>query len=469
MLCFPLILTPYISRTIGADGIGFYSYNYSIAHCFVIFAMQGLSNYGTRTISIARSDGKNALSLAFWEVYCVQFFCASGVTALYLFYAFFISKSSFVSVVFLLYVISAFFDITWFFFGIEEFKGVLLRNVFVKIFTTLLLFVIVKKPQDVVLYSIIMLLGILLPHLFLWLNLKKHLFYKKISVRSAFRKHFYGNAKLFIPVLAISVYKYMDKIMLGQFSSTVELGYYENVERLVNIPVAFATSMGTVMLSKMSHIYNSEEHNIANNYIKNSVVFTVWISSAMVFGIFAILDQFVPLFFGPGFERCIDLAYWMLPTTLFLGISNVVRTQHLIPLHKDKIYIISVCIGAAINLFANILLIPRYGAIGAAIGTFLAELSVFLYQYLMVRRSIKVSFSFAFSLGFILIGTFMFLAVRPIEVMPYSPPLTLIIKIITGVLLYVLLSLIYLLLFKKFRKTAKEFLLGMRRNNDSNR
>ena len=70
-ILLPLVTTPYISRVLGADGIGTYSYGFSIAKYFVLFAMLGLNNYGNRSISAIR-DNKEELSKTFWGIYYMQ-------------------------------------------------------------------------------------------------------------------------------------------------------------------------------------------------------------------------------------------------------------------------------------------------------------------------------------------------------------------------------------------------------------
>ncbi len=78
-------------------------------------------------------------------------------------------------------------------------------------------------------------------------------------------------------------------------------------------------------------------------------------------------------------------------TILFVSWANVIRTQYLIPRHRDKIYIISTLLGAGVNVIANLILIPSYGAVGAAIGTIFAEASVAIYQTFKVRKDLYFS------------------------------------------------------------------------------
>ena len=56
VIVLPFITSPYLARVIGAAGVGEYSYYYSIAFYFVLFAMLGIKNYGNREIAKVRDD-----------------------------------------------------------------------------------------------------------------------------------------------------------------------------------------------------------------------------------------------------------------------------------------------------------------------------------------------------------------------------------------------------------------------------
>ena len=72
---------------------------------------------------------------------------------------------------------------------------------------------------------------------------------------------------LFIPAIAVSLYKYMDKIMIGKLSSKTQLGFYENAEKVINIPITIIGSFGTVMLPKMSNLASKSNSKGAEYYM----------------------------------------------------------------------------------------------------------------------------------------------------------------------------------------------------------
>ena len=71
ILCIPLIISPYLTRVIGSNGLGIYTYTNSIAYYFVLFANLGIAKYGQRIIAVNRDD-LIRLRKTFWSLYIVH-------------------------------------------------------------------------------------------------------------------------------------------------------------------------------------------------------------------------------------------------------------------------------------------------------------------------------------------------------------------------------------------------------------
>lgn len=136
-LVIPLVTAPYLSRVLGSDGLGAYSYTYSVAQYFVLFAMLGVNNYGNRSIAVARDD-PNKLRRVFWGIWLLQFALSLVFLGLYVLYSVCFSDSAVLALVWIPYVLSAGLDVNWLFFGLEKFKLTVTRNFIVKLVTFLL-------------------------------------------------------------------------------------------------------------------------------------------------------------------------------------------------------------------------------------------------------------------------------------------------------------------------------------------
>ena len=432
----PLITTPYLARVLGADQTGKYSYAYSIAYYFVLFAMLGLNNYGNREIARCRDD-IGARSKKFWSIFALQL-CTSIVSLFaYIVYCITCRRGDIIALILMLYVVSACFDINWFFWGMEEFKITVTRNTVIKLGSVASILLLVKSQNDLYLYAAIMSISSLLSPLLLWPYLRKRVRWT-MPTCSEILSHFPPNAVLFIPVIAVSLYKVMDKIMLGSMATYSEVGLYDYSERVIAIPIACVNALGTVMMPRMSNLVAKHETEKERDIIKKSIIVGTSLAISMGFGLMAIGDVFVPFFYGPGYEKCEVLFYILMPSCAFLSIGNVIRTQFLIPRGKDRIYIISVISGAFVNLIINALLIPLLQSIGAAIGTLVAEATVCIYQMTAVNREFPITEYIKDLFLLFIFGAMMFVLVYKIPIIG-SIILTLIVKISVGAICYCLL------------------------------
>lgn len=389
LVILPLITAPYISRTLGATAVGVYSYTYSVAYYFLLIAMLGIGNHGNRSVAAVRDD-REKLNKTFSSIYSLQVMTFSIAILVYAFYlVLFVKDNRLIVLLQLIYVTSGLFDIGWLFFGLEQFKLTVARNTLIKISTVVLMFVFVHKPSDLWKYTLIMSAGTLFSQAYLWLYVKKYVSFKKCSV-----KEIASNIKpvliLFIPVLAYSIYKVMDKIMLGNMSSYDQVGFYNNAEKIINIPMGIITALGTVMLPRMSNIVANGDKKRVDDYIRISAKLVTLLSSAIAFGLMGVSSVLAPVFFGDEFIACGEIIRLLSVTVFFIAWANVIRTQYLIPNKRDSIYLTSTMVGAILNLIINWMLIPKYQANGAAFGTIVAEFSVMLVQMVAVKNELPM-------------------------------------------------------------------------------
>lgn len=388
ILVLPLVTAPYLSRVIGAEGVGTYSYSYSIATYFSYFVKLGLDNYGNREISKVRDD-RAERSSTFWQIYTMQAACFFAVAIAYACYAVFFSGDSIVAALQGIFILSSLFDINWFFFGMERFRATVTRNTVIKVLTTICIFLLVRNRGDVETYVAVMCTGFLVSQLALW----PYLLTLVDVIRPAWRdvaKRFRPNVTLFVPVIAVSVYGVLSRIVLGAISGTAEVGFYDNAYKIIQVPVSLVTAVGTVMLPRVTGLVSQGMDDEASRYTERTLVIVMALTFLASFGIPTIADSFTLLFYGDGFETTAKVMCVLSLTVPLLGFGNVLRSQYLIPHSRDSVYLCSAICGAVANIVVNLLLIPQLGAIGAAVGSVAAEASVLLYQLLMVRGEIPI-------------------------------------------------------------------------------
>ncbi|MFQ7300240.1 MAG: flippase [Clostridium sp.] len=408
-IAMPLITAPYLSRILGASGVGIYSYYFTIANYFVYFAMLGVSNYGTR--SIAKSNDKDR-DKAFWNIYGVQIIASLIVFCVYILYVINTkNENRVIPLIQSIFVLSAAFDINWYFFGTEKFKLTTIRNVIIKVSALIAIFIFIKDKNDIWLYTLIMASSYLLSQMIMWIYLFKEIKFIKPNFNEMIH-HIKPMLILFIPIIAITLYKMMDKIMLGNMTNMDQVGFYENGEKIIRIPALIITALGTAMLPRMTSLNAAGEKNKFYKYIEISIEFAEFISIAVVFGLSSVSEVFVPIYFGKDFTPVISIISMLSISLIFSSWANVIRTQYLIPLSKDRDYVISVFLGAITNVIINIILIPKLLAIGAVIGTIFAEAIVSIYQTFAVRKELNINLYFKSIVFYFIPGFIMFMSIK---------------------------------------------------------
>lgn len=389
ILILPLITTPYLSRVLGAEGIGIYSYTYAIVTYFILFGSLGVALYGQREIAYAQ-ENKEKRKKVFIEIVIFRFITILLSTVVY-FFSFVNGKEyQIYYTILMLELIAAAFDISWFFQGLEEFKKTVTRNVLVRICSVTLVFILVKTNEDLAKFTLIYSLADLIGNLSLWLYLPKYLKGIKIE-KISIKQHLPHIILLFIPQIANQIYNILDTTMIGWLvKDKSETGYYEQGHKVIRLLLTIVNSLGVVMIPRMANAFANNDKKQINLYMKMSFRFTFFLSFPIMFGIVSISKAFVPVFFGNGYDKVNYIIYLLSPMILLMGIANVIGTQYLLPTKRQKEYTFSVTVGVIVNFILNYILISLYESIGAAIATVLSQLIVDLLQYNNIKNEIKL-------------------------------------------------------------------------------
>ena len=369
----PFITAPYVSRVLGAEGIGIQSYTQSIQQYFLMFAALGTLSYGAREISMNRNDPYKRSKL-FWEIELLT--VSTSLLALigWIFLIFFSTKYKVYYIVLTIGIFASMFNISWFFNGIEQFKLTVIRNAVFKILGIICIFAFIKSPNDLLLYVFITIVSTLLSSLSLWPYMKRYLV--KVNPRDfEFKIHFHETIIYYIPTIATSVYTVLDKTLLGLITdSATQNGYYQQAEKIINLAknVVF-TAINSVVGVRNSFLFAEKRYEEIHQRIKKSFNFIFFAGFACSFGIMGVAKTFVPVFFGLGYDPVVKLLYIFSPIIVIIGVSNCLGSQYYTPCGKRKQSAKYLIVGSVVNLCFNLILIPKFGAYGAAVASVIAE------------------------------------------------------------------------------------------------
>ena len=383
----PLVTAPYLSRTVGTEGVGLYSDAWTISEIFCLIGMLGLADYGVRTIAKVRDD-REKLDRTFSGIWQMQLLVA-GITLLfwlgYVFLAAGAEKT--IALHLTMMSVSCLCSFDWCLMGLDQFRPIALRTTFVKLAAAACVFIFVKNKDDLWIYGFVWSLATLLGNLMSAATLRGKVRYRRVPMRETLT-HLKPCAVLFISVMAVSIYRKMDKVMVYSIAGADQNGLYENAEKIIYCLSGFISAIGTVMMPKVSHMWKLGEKEKIARHIDRSMELILCMVSALAFGLAAVADRFAPLFYGEDFRYSGTLMIPLAFTLIMIGFANVIRTQVVLPQERDHIFVKSVCCGAAVNLAANACLIPVMKSMGAVAGTLMAEMTVPLVQYWILRKEL---------------------------------------------------------------------------------
>jgi O-antigen/teichoic acid export membrane protein len=479
LIIVPLVVTPYISRVLLPEGVGKYSFSFSIITYFTIFGALGFGFYAQREIAKHQNDIE-AQSRVFWEINICRLIpiiislttniiiCLSGLYKEY----------TSLMWIFNFNIIALIFDIVFYFQGNENFLKLVLRNVIIKSLSIILIFVFVKKPEDLWKYALINALLVLVSNLSLFIGIHKYIVKVNFKSLRPFR-HLPGTLRLFIPTIATSIYTVLDRTLVGLLIrdtytiiengnevvkkvSDLENGYYEQSEKIIKMSLTIITALGSVMIPRNSNEFSlGNIEKVKENIYKTSKI--VWlIGIPMTLGFICVSANMVPWFFGDGYDKCIILMQIFSPLILIIGFSNVFGLQYMVPKGEDRNFSVALIIGAFINLILNCILIPFYWSIGAAIASIIAELCVTLIMGMMIKKDISMVKILLSSWKYLIAGIIMSIPCWLLNSYLTSSIINTILIVVTGVLLYVIVLLI--LKEEIIISTIKKFISKIKKN-----
>ena len=385
VIILPIITTPYVTRVFSSADLGTYGYFNSIVTYFILLATLGVANYGTKEISGHRKD----IRKNFWGIYTLQFGATILSICLYILLCLSLSfMQNPVAYILGLSLVSKGMDISWLFQGLEDFRKITVRNITVKLVGVISIFLFVKSANDLYLYVFLLTIFELLGQLSMWLPAREFIGKPHFDWSYA-KQHLKPVVLLFLPQIAISLYVTLDRTMLGALASTKDVGIYDQALKLVNILLTLVTSLGSVMLPRVANLLSTGDHKAVNKMHQMSFLIYNLVIFPIIAGMLIVNDDFVQFFLGQDFQDAKYAIAIMIFRMFFIGWTNIMGIQILIPHNKNKEFMISTTIPAIVSVGLNLLLLPKLGYIGAAIVSVLTEALVWAIQLYFTRNYLK--------------------------------------------------------------------------------
>lgn len=442
-LIFPLITFPYASRILMPEGLGKVNFALSIISYFAIISSLGIENYGIKEAAKLRDD-KIQLSKFTKEIFIINMISTLVAYILLVFAILFVPK--FLEYRKLLIVTSATILFTtigmnWLYSAVEDYLYITIRSIIFQVISLILLFLLVHSKDDYVKYAAISVVSNVGSNILNFVHSRKYISFK-IDKPLKFKKHLKPIMVLFAMAVAVKIYTVLDTTMIGFLKNDYEVGIYTAATKINKIVLSLVVSIGTVLLPRLSYYSSMEDKTEFYKLAYKGFDILLLIALPSAVGLSLLSTSIVHLFSGNGYEAAILPMRIMNPIIVVIGLSNFIGIQMFMPLNKEKWTLYSVLVGAVVNFFINLFLIPIYGSVGASIATLCAETTVTLTQLILLRRFLKMNkiakSLIKYFLNSVVMGVFVYACVRFISV----EWVELVIGVIVGVVVYILILVI---------------------------
>ena len=365
-----LIITPYLTRTLGSQSLGIDAYVLSIVQICQIMGSLGSTVYANREIAYVRTD-KNRLTCVFWELFILRILLGSIVTVFYLVIAFHSAYKA-VFLIQLITLLSYYLDVSWLYIGTEDVAPLTLCSAVVRLCTTPLIFLFVKTPAHLNLYVAIYAMTLALICGILIFGARKRVGRLPFGQLNLGR-HLKPVIALFLPQAASSLYVMFDKTMLGLLASDFSrVSIYEKPELIVKAPTVLAMALTTVTMPRIAFCHARGRKDDIRDLVRSSL--------ELVFLLF------IPAYLGPAYMDSVRVVWILAPIILAIAMTNVSGSQFLTGCNETGYLSLSYLVSAAFNIVGNFFLIPHLDEIGASFTTLGAEWLVVLIQFSAMYR-----------------------------------------------------------------------------------
>ncbi|MDB5188982.1 MAG: polysaccharide biosynthesis protein [Candidatus Nomurabacteria bacterium] len=223
----------------------------------------------------------------------------------------------------------------------------------------------------------------------------------------------------------------IDTIMLGQMKSVTEVGLYAAAERIVQFLAIIPIFVG---LSTFPLMAKNKEDPIASKRIFEKIM-TIILALAFPIAIGGMLlsGAIMTTVFGASYTTGSTVLI-ILMISAFVDFPNLILSNAIFARNLQKKFIIATAIGVCANVLLNLYLIPRYGAVGAALSTVGSQLFIMIINWQMLKSFF--SFSVVPKLGKIIVANIL---IAGVIILCSALSMYFIITIVIAVLLYMLI------------------------------
>ena len=393
-LIFPLITFPYLTRILGAEGLGICNFIMSYGQNYIIIAALGLPVYGIREIAKVGED-KSKRSKLFFELLSIHLFFTLFLFLIYIASIFIYDDFKNYKDIALLggsLILFNVFSLEWLFTGINNFKYITIRTIFIRALSVIAIFLLVKTKDNFTIYFIILVCTVFFTVLIDVFYTRNFISKKIILSFKGILLHIKPIFLLGIYMVLTSIYSVLPATLLGFLSTKLAVGYYYGANRIIRMVISVFSSLITVMIPRINQVLEEKGKDEYFLLVKKSLNVVISFGIPVTFFVFLMANPIVMLLAGENFINSILVVKIMAPIILIVSFAQVFVLLVLSVLRRDNDMVILSVIGTAVSLFINILFIPHFAEKATAYSQLSAEFLVTLVAFFLVKRVLNFNF-----------------------------------------------------------------------------
>lgn len=384
----PILLLPYLFRVLGPDKFGLLAFAQAFTQYFIILTDYGFNISATKEISVRHQEPAH-INKTFHAVMTIKMLLlvisAAILAAVVLWVPRFHSDWPVYVLSFGTVAGSALFP-HWFFQGIEKMKPIADLNIFGGVLSAILIFTLVRGPEDYLLVPLIQSAVILTTGLwgqYLVLQILKVPF--RFPSFIDLKKELIAGWHVFISIVAINAYTTTRIFAVGLFTNNTLTGLYSAGEKIAGLFQTFPlVPFSQALFPRLSKVFHKSKTR-AFDFMERIQRITVTVSLICLPLGFIFAPAIVRILCGDYFTEAIWTLRLILISILCVG-SNAFRVQFLLIAGRPDLYAKIHILAAGFGLPLLLGMTITYSYLGAAISTIAIELGIFLLTLIAIKK-----------------------------------------------------------------------------------
>ena len=391
-ILIPLLVGPYIVKLLDVDLYGAYNKAYADFQLFLTFASFGVYTYGIKEISKIRND-KEKVSKLLTNLFMISLISNIIVGSIYIGYSFIIAKdiTRTLYLLMLIQIVANIFYIEFVNEALENYKFITLKTLLIKIFYMASLFIFVKKPTDIIIYSIIICLTVFANNIVSFIYASKRI---KFNFKTLELKKYLKPLFLIVIITNIDLlYSQLDMVLLGKFIDGVAVTMYYIPFYIVSTLVAVPYSIIFVSIPRLSYLIDNEGKENYENTLNKAVSSLLFIIIPMCLGVFVLAKEIVYLYAGDKYMAIVPVLMAAAIIRIIISIDSTLINLVMYPNNQEKKIVKFTLIAGIINLIFNLIMgfTKTLTPLTCMITTGIVQLilGVLLYSYVKYKMQIN--------------------------------------------------------------------------------